>query len=258
VGKDVVILNGGEVKKLLRFYQARMPDHRLEHLLRFYSLLDRLEQSVAGARTLAACSGRMTWPRRGVYFFRETGECQTHTGVGGRIVRVGTHALKPGSRTRLWTRLSQHKGQTASGAGNHRGSIFRLIVGAALIRRDGHSFPTWGDGSTASRTVRDGERALECEVNRVIGNMPFLWIAIDDDAGPHSVRGFIERNAIALLSNYGKPPLDPPSPGWLGSHSDRERVRNSGLWNSKHVEESYDTAFLDELDRLIPAAGGAT
>ena len=30
------------------------------------------------------------------------------------------------------------------------------------------------------------------------------------------MRGYIERNAIALLSNYGKPAIDPPSPGWLG------------------------------------------
>jgi hypothetical protein len=112
-------------------------------------------------------------------------------------------------------------------------------------------------GSSAPRTVRHGERALECEVSRVIGNMPFLWLAIDDDAGPDSLRGFIEGNAIALLSNYGRPPLDAPSPDWLGRHSDREKVRSSGLWNSNHVDESYDPAFLDELDRLIAAADGA-
>jgi hypothetical protein len=49
------------------------------------------------------------------------------------IVRVGTHALETGSQTTLWKRLSQHRGQARSGSGNHRGSIFRLIVGTALI-----------------------------------------------------------------------------------------------------------------------------
>lgn len=231
-----------------------MADQRLEHLTRFYSLLDRLE-AASPARCLSGCSGRMEWPARGVYFFREAGELRSHTGQGPRIVRVGTHALKAGSGTRLWSRLSQHKGRTA-GSGNHRGSIFRLIVGASLIRRNGHVFPTWGQGNTASRDVRSGERALECEVSAVIGQMPFLWIAVDDEAGPLSQRGFIERNAIALLSNYNKPPLDLPSEGWLGRDCNRERVRNSGLWNSNHVDECYDPAFLDEMERLVSAAGG--
>jgi len=51
-----------------------MNDGRLDHLKRFYSILAKLEQNMGGARTLADCSGRMDWPKRGVYFFRETGE----------------------------------------------------------------------------------------------------------------------------------------------------------------------------------------
>jgi hypothetical protein len=45
----------------------------------------------------------------------------------------------------------RHKGQAGTGGGNHRGSIFRFIVGAALIRRDGRAFPSWGSGNTATR-----------------------------------------------------------------------------------------------------------
>ena len=180
------------------------------------------------------------------------------TGRGPRIVRVGTHALKAGSGTKLWTRLSQHKGQPGTGSGNHRGSIFRLIVGAALSNRGGYEYPTWGKCNTASRDVRAGERVLECEVSRVLLNMPFLWLSLQDEAGPQSLRGLIERNSIALLSNYNKTPLDPPSQGWLGRHSDREKVRRSGLWNSNHVDESYDPGFLDEIDRRISAAGSSS
>lgn len=231
-----------------------MDSERHEHLVRFYSLLDRLEQEIGGARRLADCSGYMTWPARGVYFFREPGEMRSETGVGPRIARVGTHALKDGSGTKLWTRLSQHRGQSNTGGGNHRGSIFRLIVGGALIRRDGLKFPTWGNGNTAERTVRDGELALEREVSRVIGNMTFLWLPVPDEAGPGSQRGYIERNAIALLSNFCKPPLDAPSPDWLGHHSDRQRVRDSGLWNQNHVEESCDPGFLDTLGDLAANA----
>jgi hypothetical protein len=56
------------------------------------------------------------WPARGVYFFPEEGEVRTETGGCPRIVCVGTHALKDGSGTKLWRRLSQHRGQ-ASGNG---------------------------------------------------------------------------------------------------------------------------------------------
>jgi hypothetical protein len=193
----------------------------------------------------------MDWPKRGLYFFYEQGEFRSDTGDGPRVIRVGTHALKAGSRTKLWTRLSQHKGQLKTGGGNHRGSIFRLIVGAALINSERLNFPTWGDGNTANTDVRSSELALERLVSQVIGNMRFLWLAIEDEAGPESRRGYIERNSIALLSNYNKAGLDPPSQGWLGHHSDRERVRKSGLWNQNHVEEGYDPAFLGTLDRLV-------
>jgi hypothetical protein len=71
-----------------------MNDARVEDLKRFYSILDRLEQNIGGAKTFADCKGRMSWPKRGVYFFREVGESRSETGTGPRIVRVGTHALK--------------------------------------------------------------------------------------------------------------------------------------------------------------------
>jgi hypothetical protein len=230
-----------------------MVPQRREHLIRFYSIFDRLEQEIGGARRLAECSGRMEWPARGVYFFHEVGEVRSDTGSGPRIVRVGTHALKDGSGAKLWTRLSQHRGQS-NGSGNHRGSIFRLIVGAALISRDRLTFPTWGAGNTAKADVRAGEIALERKVSETLGNMWFLWLPVGDEPGPDSRRGYIERNAIALLSNYGKSPVDPPSHSWLGHYSDRERVRISGLWNQNHVDEACDAAFLDTLDDLVSAA----
>lgn len=73
-------------------------------------------------------------------------------------------------------------------------------MGAALIGRQGHKSPTWGIGNTAAAELRRSEQALEREVSKVIGAMPFLWLSVDDEPGPGSVRGYIERNAIALLS----------------------------------------------------------
>lgn|SRR5215510_8226298 len=88
-----------------------MNTQRREHLVRFYSILDELQDAIGGAHKLADCSGRMKWPGRGVYFFHESGEYRSDTGGGPRIVRVGTHALKAGSGTKLWTRLAQRAAQ---------------------------------------------------------------------------------------------------------------------------------------------------
>lgn len=43
--------------------------------------------------------------------------------------------------------------------------------------------------------------------------MSVLWIAKPDDPGPDSLRGYIERNRFALLSNHDRDPIDPPLPG---------------------------------------------
>jgi len=81
--------------------------------------------------------------------------------------------------------------------------------------------------------------------------MPFLWLGIEDPSGPKSRRGYIERNAIALLSNYNKPDLDAPSESWLGKACPRERVTGSGLWNQNHVDEPCDPGFLGAFEFLV-------
>lgn len=82
--------------------------------------------------------------------------------------------------------------------------------------------------------------------------MPFLWLAVNDAPGLHSQRGHIERNAIALLSNLDKPPIDPASAHWRGRACTRGKalVRDSGLWNQRHVDEKYDPSFLDLMEHL--------
>jgi hypothetical protein len=234
---------------------------RLADLIRFYELLTRLEEKVGGKRTLSQCNGRMSWPSRGVYFFFEPGESRSNTGTGARVVRVGTHGLKAGSRASLWNRLSAHGG-TAKG-GNHRGSIFRLLVGAAMKGSGGFDgVDSWGVGSdmpTAARRlgrtieqIKGTEGPLEKKVSDHIRAMPFLWIPVDDDTGPNSHRGTIERGSIALLSSR-RQLFDPPSENWLGAKSERELVRSSCLWNNNYVDEIHDSEFLDLLERYLLA-----
>ncbi len=79
-----------------------MASSRLEDLRRLCDPLGALEKKSEGARRLCECSGRMSWTRRGVCFFREPGEVRTGSGTGSRAssVRTGScHPWKPRART---------------------------------------------------------------------------------------------------------------------------------------------------------------
>jgi hypothetical protein len=86
--------------------------------------------------------------------------------------------------------------------------------------------------------------------------MPFLWLTVEDQPSPNSMRAYLERNAIALLGNYGRSEtqhtIDPPSATWLGHYCENAFVRESGLWNVQHVDERHwDADFLDKLEAHI-------
>jgi hypothetical protein len=115
--------------------------------------------------------------------------------------------------------------------------------------------PTWDNGSAASATVISHrlarellltpERPLESSVSRLVGDMSVVpgralvgrsasvvCVPVEERAA----RPFVQRNAIALISNFERTMVEPPSPTGRGHHSARPRVRDSGLWNNEHVE----------------------
>lgn len=257
---------GVDLRELLRCdnNMHEYSQDKLNDIIRFYALMERLESCVGGKRMLATCDGRMDWPPRGVYFFFEDREVRSTSGVGPRVVRVGTHALSCGSRRTLWQRLREHRGplrEKYADGGNHRASIFRLHVGTAIINRDemhGEGVESWGIGNSGTE-FREAEHWIEKMVSDHIREMPFLWLDVDDDPGPESLRAHIERNVIALLSNYphvgssdeSTKCIDPPSTQWLGGWAKSDRVRKSGLWNANHVDKDYDHDSLDTLGSII-------
>jgi hypothetical protein len=221
-------------------------------LQRFYAVLSR--RSDGGLCHLAPCNGRLEWPPRGVYFFFEDGELRTDGSP--RVVRVGTHAIIANSKVMLWKRLSEHRG-TESGTGNHRSSIFRRHVGGALLTRDAGTLPAaprWGKrgkaGKPTSAAERSAEETVERAVSAYLGTMPFVFVAVDDEASRDSHRATIERNSIGLLSAARREGIDGPSKAWLGHYCPNSKVRASGLWNHQHVDSRYDPAFLDLLESL--------
>ena len=98
------------------------------------------------------------------------------------MVRVGTHALTATRKATLVGRLRQHRSHLAGrdpGGGNHRGSVFRRHVGAALIHRDGHSpalLASWLDRHGPHPGWASQETGIERSVSRNIGSMPVLPI----------------------------------------------------------------------------------
>lgn len=221
-------------------------EERRKHIDHFYRLLAQVSDKIGGPIRLGEADGRMDWPQRGVYFFFEAGEVREN-GSDLRVVRVGTHALRAGASSKLWGRLSQHRG-TEAGGGNRAQSIFRDVIGDSLEQKKRLENRGCMDRTFSHRADKGDS---EEHISSYIGQMPFVWIEVADEPGPDSLRGYIERNAIALLSNFGPDPIDPASPHWLGHHSSRERIQASGLWNSNHVTEEYNPEFIEVLEQQI-------
>jgi hypothetical protein len=248
---------GLSIGNQLKWLTERLERYRLKgELDQFYELLALLESGLGGKRTLRCCQGKMEWPPSGVYLFFESGEFRQSETKIPRVVRVGTHAVSAGATSSLWGRLRTHRG-APNGSGNHRGSIFRLHVGAALLERLGGSqiLSSWGVGQTAGQEAKAAENWLELKVSEYLGSMSLLWLAIGDTPGPLSDRAFIERNAISLLSNH-EDPFDPPSNNWLGLQSVKSSIRKSGLWNVRHTNDDYNHQFLKVLEQYIDVTLG--
>ena len=222
-----------------------MDSNRIDHLKRFYEILDYLKSDVVeGYRCLSKCNKDSGWPSHGVYFFMEVGEERKDSGKGLRVVRVGTHSVKQGgSQTTLWDRLKTHKG-TEAGGGNSGSSIFRRLVGSALTKKCDLS--------------EEELESLEYRISCKIRSMPFLWLKVNGGGKGPKDRKFIEKNSIALLSNYNRETkLDVPSNDWLGRYClDTKRRQNckvicSGLWNQQNVGNKYQPSFLDKLEEIV-------
>ncbi len=243
---------GRQVAWLQKLVTEKM---RLSDLDRFYGLLARLAATGSGAAKLEGCTSTSV-PSHGVYFFWQSGENRMTAPFDGRIVRIGTHAVSEGSKATLWNRLRTHRGGK-DGSGNHRGSIFRLHVGQALLRKTEREaeLPSWGIGQSAPAHVRKAEAEMEREVSQIIRDMPVLWINVSDRASPDSDRAYLERNLIALVAG-ATGPVDLPTTNWLGNWSSRDAIPTSGLWNVNYVQDSYDPFALDVLERYIEVAEG--
>lgn len=219
--------------------------------------LDRLYGWLASERALGrtfqfAELSKSPLPKRGVYVFLDPAE-PNFSGSAPRVVRIGTHGVSAGSKASLRGRLRSHLGGTNE-IGNHRGSIFRLHIGRAMLETGpGHaSLATWGEGQDATREVKAAERAHEIAVTRYLQRLEVAILEIDDEPSKDSMRAIAEMQLIALFSDTMRP-VDLPAAGWLGSKSPVPSVRQSGLWNVRGVGGKYDPAGDGSVANLLEA-----
>jgi len=250
-----VPMEGLSIGNQLKWLNQRLEEIRRHHDVdKFYELLARLQNGLSGKKQVSELNGK-SLPAKGLYLFFEDGEVRKQKSEL-RVTRVGTHGVSKGSKSTLWHRIKTHRGKLDLG-GNHRGSIFRLHVGNALINKlfDRKQYSNWGVGQSAGRDITANEQDLESEVSRYICRMKLLWLFVGDESGRNSDRAFLEKNIIGLLS-YPAGTIDPPSADWLGNYSSKEVIRKSGLWNLDYVGYRYDSRFFDVLEEYIEVTLG--
>lgn len=180
---------------------------------------------------------RATIPTDGIYLLFEKGESGHGT---ERIVRVGTHTGKG----QLPSRLVQH-----FAVENKDRSIFRKNIGRALLNKAGDAYlAVWELDMTpaAARALHGAkvdtlkQQEIEREVTAYMQkNFSFVFVPVEHK----DKRLAIESKIISTLSLCEE---CRPSPGWLGHHSPKQKIRESGLWL---VNELYKTP-LSEVDLI--------
>ncbi len=225
---------------------------RKKDLDMFYRLLDWYEHQEDNRIAIGQVS-RNLLPARGWCFFYEKGECRQNLSVQ-RVVRVESH-YEYDDKNSIYNQILTHRGNIAgvySGGGNHRISVLRKHIGTAIMNKLNRSCTTW-ENDKANTSTRKKEHWLELLVSEETSSMEVLVVPIED-SNPERIAKYIEQNAIALLSNFNKKPMDGPSSDWLGNYCSNTLVRGSGLWNSNGVMYQYDRHFMEIFEILVKAS----
>lgn len=254
------IATGGKLRVVAPFMDL-LPEHiplwleqaerlsiRVRDLTKLYRYIDTARENGFTFKFSELSDTKLA--RRGVYVFLDPHE-KNFLNNGPRIVRIGTHAVSSESKSTLRTRLRSHFGQM-DGGGNHRGSIYRLHVGRALLESGSLSFhkETWGQGQHAPSEIREDELELERQVSAYLSRLEVFIVPIDDEPSKNSLRALVETQLIALCTeNFAV--VDEPSHHWLGRYSPMLPIVKSGLWNLRDVAKKYNPDELGSVTHII-------
>lgn len=171
-------------------------------------------------------------PLNGIYFVFEKGELITIDRLDvDRVVRIGSHR-KPG---RLQKRIRNHYGRLKRYWGNSGGSVFRELVGEALISRNGGD-EVAKNNWLSSHFPEDTEELISKYFEE---HYTFKCIMVHSD----SIRCKMESFLISLFANYSNAR---PSDKWLGNYSYSHRVRQIGMWNRQDTYSDDYCSYMWE------------
>jgi len=181
-------------------------------------------------------------PDNGIYFLYEKGEFNGHSTDNPRIVRVGTH--KNGN---FKSRISEHflpkgmKLEKNKSAPKDR-SIFRKNLGRAILNETKPDYlPVWDvdfmKRENLNKYSKNRDMVLEHEIEEKITyilrkNFGFKYIVIEDQNERMGSAG-LESRLIGTLSHCS---ICGASTSWLGRHSSKDAIRESGLWLVQHLK----------------------
>lgn len=193
-----------------------------------------------------------TLPENGIYILFERGESAHGT---DRIVRIGTHT----GDGQLPNRLREHFVTE-----NKDRSIFRKNIGRALLHRKGSPLLERWELDLTTRQAREqhahqiDSNALNETERRVSEyireHLSFSVIRVDDK----DTRMRLETGLIATINDCSR---CFPSSDWLGLHSPKSKIRDSGLWLVQGLDgaplasqewKAIRMGSADELPRPAP------
>lgn len=182
-------------------------------------------------------------PHNGIYFFYEDGEWCEHNNKCLRIVRIGTH-----KSNNFRSRINDHfllgekkmNFNSMKPAPKDR-SIFRKNIGRALLNRDKDNYlEMWEiDFTTRNRREQDGQRRdiqkekiIEEGITQILRkSFSFRFLIVDCQDKRMGKKG-LESSLIGTVARCKRCKA---SNNWLGNHSPKPEIKQSGLWLSQHL-----------------------
>ena len=178
-------------------------------------------------------------PLNGIYILFEKNELAHST---NRIVRIGSHTGKNQLRSRLFQHFLHE---------NKDRSIFRKNVGRALLNKLKDPFLKDWEIDLTKREAKEKyyhlidnnyKNEIEKKVTQYIqNNFSFVVFQVDEK----DQRLELEAKIISTVSHCVECSF---TKNWLGLHSPKEKIRNSGLWL---INELYKTPLSDDDMQII-------